>query len=305
MENIQQGNFSIIAIALEDSVQKLKESQKEAAENILRSIKDTVTRMEVISSRKEQEATLAQQHVKNDVSEILIREGEIRNSIAQVNLEINDFQVNIASKEQNKTELSNQINSLSWQLQSVETDLRRHRAKLDELNDTSVGSIFRSFFSLGLDRAAMGIAALIDDDAGRISSLREEIKRLQEERYTHEVQAVITSQILNHLYEKKNSSMRLISEFEVREKQLQMEERQSRRRLVYFTEISLFYGKLSLLLKQVDHRVEDVADIVGELNSTTPTIISFDPSNETLLTLRASLEQFDAFLQHGAALITS
>ena len=142
----------------------------------------------------------------------------------------------------------------------------------------------------------MGIETLINDDSGHIKSLNEEISRYQNKLNNDQNEIRKTESLLRELENKKNSSERLIAEYDKRAIELQKMEKEFRQKVAFFTNVALFYGKLSILLQQVEHRIDDVVDIVNELNDSTPTIIDFDSSGEDLISLKQALEKFDRFL---------
>jgi hypothetical protein len=55
----------------------------------------------------------------------------------------------------------------------------------------------------------------------------------------------------------------------------------------------------------VEHRIEDVRDIVQQLDDEKPTIIDFDSSGADLISLRRSLERFDELLARSPELETA
>ena len=51
------------------------------------------------------------------------------------------------------------------------------------------------------------------------------------------------------------------------------------------------------MLEQIDHRIDDVVDIVAELNDKTPTIIDFDSTGTSLVSLREAMIKYDKVLE--------
>ena len=70
----------------------------------------------------------------------------------------------------------------------------------------------------------------------------------------------------------------------------------SRKKLTFFFDIVLFYGRLSLLFSDIDRKIDGIMDIVEELDDETPTIIDFDSSQHDLLSLKQALIKSDKFL---------
>jgi septal ring factor EnvC (AmiA/AmiB activator) len=298
MQPIKTRGFVVVFAALKECAEHSKNQNKEEAKKTILGISGVVHFLAGISQEKEKSYEYAQQVVAEELAEIIRREGGLRAEIKETARSIEGLERNIRQETVNKDALSDHINSLRQQLAKTEVELRRHRAKLAELNDRSALSIIRSIFSFGLDRAIMGIAALIDNDAGRIRSLQQELAAYQKALSDDNEKITGAERTLARLRETKQSSEKLIAELEGRENDLHKHEKASRRKLVFFTEVALFYGKLLVMLQEIDHKIEDVADIVNELDNSTPTIIDFDGSGKSLISLKQALEKFDDFLDH-------
>jgi hypothetical protein len=104
---------------------------------------------------------------------------------------------------------------------------------------------------------------------------------------------------------KKESSLALLEGLQHREAELHAQEKICRQKLAYFTDVALFYGRLLIMAQQVEHRIEDVRDIVQQLDDEKPTIIDFDSSGADLISLRRSLERFDELLARSPELETA
>jgi chromosome segregation ATPase len=296
MQAIQAARFHTIISALENSADSLRNQNKEDAQKNILVISEQIQFLEKASQNKESEYQETQQQVTQELVEIIKREGELRERSLDIQNDINALNIEIKKQEADGRAIADQINTLQEQLRGAEAELREHQARLDELNDKSAGSIVRSVFLLGLDRAIMGINSLIENDTGHIRSLNDELSRYRS-LVENDANAIRdTERILYQLDEKKRSSEALIDEFSRRAIELHEHEKACRQRLVFLTKVALFYGKLSIMAQQVEQRVDDVADIVNELNSSEPTITDFDGSEYDLISLRQALEKFDEIL---------
>jgi chromosome segregation ATPase len=302
MPYIQALNFGTVVSGLEKSAEQLKSQNKEEAQKTILGISNEIQSLAEVSKQKETEYKQAQQEISKKVSEIIQRETELRDSSLNIKRSIDELNVEMNKDEVDRSILLNQISSLQAQLQNTQNQLREHQAKLDELNDTSAASIVISIFSLGIDRAVKGIASLINDDTGHIKSLNDELSRYQNEIHQDDENIKNIGNKLSLLNEKKRSSEAIVDELSQREIVLQEHEKSCRQRLAYFTDVTLFYGKLLIMSQQVEHKIDDVVDIVEELNDSTPTIIDFDSSGKDLISLRQALEKFDQLVSDEPAL---
>ncbi|WP_156901546.1 hypothetical protein [Azohydromonas australica] len=290
---MQQASFATVWLALKQSAGLLKDQQREAAEANIQSITDQIQFLSACAESKEKESQVLQQRIAADVAGIIQREGEIRDSALALQKNIDALTVEISKDQADMAALHEHVNALMEQIDRAQIELQHHQAKLRELNDDSAGSIIRSIFCLGLDRAVMGIAALVEDDAGRIRSLSEELSRFNEAmRHDHEGLRN-AGQLLDQLSAKKASSLALLDELQHREAELHEQQGISRQKLAYFTDVALFYGRLLIMAQQVGRRIEDVLDVVQQLDNERPTIIDFDGTGADLISLRRSLEKFD------------
>jgi chromosome segregation ATPase len=305
MGSLQQGNFSTVWVALKQSAELLRNQHREEAETNIRAIAGQIRFLSSSAENREKESQALQQRIAADVAGIIQREGEIRDSALALQKEIDALNVEISKDQADIEALHGQVNSLLGQIGKAESELHYHQAKLRELNDDSAGSIIRSIFCLGLDRAVMGIAALVDNDAGRIRSLNEELSRFKEAMQHDQDVLRNAEQLLRQLAAKKESSLALLEGLQHREAELHAQEKICRQKLAYFTDVALFYGRLLIMAQQVEHRIEDVRDIVQQLDDEKPTIIDFDSSGADLISLRRSLERFDELLARSPELETA
>ena len=113
----------------------------------------------------------------------------------------------------------------------------------------------------------------------------------------------ITSKMLNQLNTNKRSMEDTIGKLANTGKQLQDKEKVLREKGAFFTNVALFFGKLSVLATDVDHNVDDVVDLVEALDDTTPTIIDVKSPGNELLSLSDALEKFIHFYTADAPLL--
>lgn len=286
----------IVISALEKSAEQLKTQNKEEAQATLKSISKEIEFLSMASQDKESESEHEQEKFTHELAQIIENETKIRDYSLEIQRSIKDLNLQISVERTQEADFLNNLHSLQEALAKNEAELREHQRKLAKLNDTSVGSILISILTLGLDRAIMGIDSLIENDAGRIKSLNEEIAQYKNQSEDDKRNIEIHESLLRELHNKEQSSQSLILALEQREYELHELEKNCRQKLTFFTNVALFYGELLILLEQVEHRIDDVVDIVDELNDSTPTIVDFDGSGEDLVSLRQALEKFDQFL---------
>ncbi|GKX64789.1 hypothetical protein [Inconstantimicrobium mannanitabidum] len=297
MSSIGKNNFSIVMNALEKSVDQLKSEKKEEAINTVLGISQEIQLLSTSSEKMEVANKKEQAKLTETLADMIKSEATIRDSYLGTQKSIDTLNVDISKKSTERTELIKHVNSVQRELEEDERSLREHQKKLDELNDSSAWSIIRSICSLGLDRAIMGIQSLINDDTGRIRSLKDQISKFRQELENNAQGIQTADSLLKSLYEQKNLYEVQIAELKSREYTLQQYEKTCRQNLAFITDIALFYGKLSIMLEQIRHRIDDVIDIVSLLNDSTPTIVDFDSSGGTLISLNEALVKFDKILE--------
>lgn len=286
----------IVISALEKSAEQLKTQNKEEAQTTLKSISKEIEFLNTASQTKESESKYEQKKFTHELSQVIEDETKIRDNSLEIQRSINDLNVEISKEKTQEVEFLNHLHSLQEALARNEAELREHQRNLNELNNKSAESILRSILTLGLDRAIMGIGSLIENDAGRIKSLNEEIAQYKNQSEDDKRNIEIHESLLRELHNKEEYSQSLMLASKQREYELHELEENCRQKLTFFTNVALFYGKLLILLEQVEHRIDDVVDIVDELNDSTPTIIDFDSSEGDLISLKQALEKFDQFL---------
>ncbi|ACL75650.1 coiled-coil domain-containing protein [Ruminiclostridium cellulolyticum] len=297
MDTIQKNNFVKVIEALKNAVEQIKEQKKDTAINTILGVANNIGFLNNASVKLKLSAEVEQQKITDTIKEIILSEASIHESYLNTQKCINDLNGAISNNNIKKNEILKQIESLKKELNEDERLLREHRKKLDELNDSSAFSIIRSILSLGLDRAIMGVQCLINNDAGRINELNDSIKKYNEILKNNSDEFNKSDDLLKGLSEQKKLYEVSIAKLKEKESVLHTSEQVSRNNLAFITNAALFYGRLSVMLDQIEHRIDDVVDIVEELNDKTPTIIDFDSSGTSLISLKEAMVKFDKILE--------
>ncbi len=297
MNTIQKNNFITVIEVLKKSVDELNQQKKEEATKTILSISEIIQFLYETSKKLKASAEKEQQKISDTVSEIIKSEAAIRESYLSTQKSIDVINASIATNSVKKAELLKQIDSFRKELSDDERLLQEHRRKLDELNDSSAISIIRSILSLGLDRAIMGVQCLINNDTGRIQELQTQIQKFKELLNNNSLEIQKADELLKSLGESKRSYEVSLAQLKEKENILNANVQLSRNNLAFITNAALFYGRLSVMLEQIDHRIDDVVDIVAELNDKTPTIIDFDSTGTNLVSLREAMVKYDKVLE--------
>ncbi len=297
MDTIQKNNFITVIEVLKKSVDELNQQKKEEATKTLLSISEKIQFLFGNSKKLKSSAEKEQQNISDTISEIIKSEAAIRESYLSTQKSIAAINVSISTNSVKKAELLKQIDSFRKELSDDERLLQEHRRKLDELNDSSAISIIRSILSLGLDRAIMGVQCLINNDTGRIQELQNQIQKFNELLNNNSSEIQKADELLKSLGESKRSYEVSLAQLKEKENNLHTNEQLSRNNLAFITNAALFYGRLSVMLQQIDHRIDDVVDIVAELNDKTPKIIDFDSTGASLVSLREAMIKYDKVLE--------
>ncbi len=297
MNTIQKNNFITVIEVLKKSVDELNQQKKEEATKTILSISENIQFLNDTSKKLKASAEKEQQNISGTISEIIKSEAAIRDSYLSTQKSIDAINVSISTNSVKKAEILKQIDSFRKELNDDERLLREHQRKLDELNDSSAISIIRSILSLGLDRAIMGVQCLINNDTGRIQELHKQIERFNGLLNNNSLEIQKADELLKSLGESKRAYEVSLAQFKEKENILNANEHVSRNNLAFITNAALFYGRLSVMLEQIDHRIDDVVDIVAELNDKTPTIIDFDSTGTSLVSLREAMIKYDKVLE--------
>ncbi len=297
MGTIQKNNFITVIEVLKKSVDELNQQKKEEATKTILSISKDIQSLFESSKKLKASSEKEQQKISDTISEIIKSEAAIRESYLSTQKSIDAINVSIRTNSVKKDDLMKQIDSFRKELNDDERLLREHQRKLDELNDSSAISIIRSILSLGLDRAIMGVQCLINNDTGRIQELHKQIERFNGLLNNNSLEIQKADELLKSLGESKRAYEVSFAQLKEKENILNANEHLSRNNLAFITNAALFYGRLSVMLEQIDHRIDDVVDIVAELNDKTPTIIDFDSTGTSLVSLREAMIKYDKVLE--------
>lgn len=297
MSSLQKNNLNIVIDALKKSVDELKNQEKAAAINTILNISNEIQFLNSSSKELEKIYGEKQKKITDTICNIIKSEADIRNSYLNTQKSIDKLNIDISKNNVKRIELIQDFNSLQKELNEDERTLKAHEKSLNELNDSSALSILRSIFTLGLDRAIMGIKIIINNDVGRINQLKGEISKFNELLKNNMQDIQVSEALLSDLNKQKMLYEDQITRSKERENILNNEEKISRNNLTLITNVVLFYGKLSIILEQINHRIDDVIDIVAELNDNTPTIIAFNSSDNTLISLKDALLKFDEIIE--------
>lgn len=297
MSSLQKNDLSIVIDALEKSVDELKNQDKASAISTISNISEEIQFLNNSSKELERIYGEKQRKITDAICDIIKSEADIRNSYLNTQKSIDKLNIDINKNNVKKIDLIKDFNSLQKELNEDERTLKTHEKNLNELNDSSALSILRSIFTLGLDRAIMGLKIIINNDIGRINQLREQISKFNELLKNNMQDIQVSEALLSDLNKQKMLYEDQITKSKEREKILNNEEKITRNNLTLITNVVLFYGKLSIILEQINHRIDDVIDIVAELNDNTPTIIAFNSSDNTLISLKDALLKFDEIIE--------
>lgn len=288
--------FKTILAKLTEATELLKSQKHEEAAATISAMSDAVDYLHSQAELGERMYAKEQQVTSELVKSIIADLGLLNQKITGIQQEIASVSIEIHKDEQDVELLNQRIGQLINQMRAAENELAHHRRKLDELNDKSAASIVRSIFCLGLDRAIMGIITLVDQDQAKIRSLTDERERYRQERDMDEGRLSATRDLLSSLQTQRDEYTRTIKQLESTEDTLHQNEKAARRKLAFFTDISLFYGKLQAVCDGIGNNLASVADVVDELNDASPRIVDIDASGSELIPLKAALFKFDAML---------
>ena len=297
----QKSTFNIVIDALQESATLLKNQQKEEAKNTISRIASEIEFLSETSQKREDEFQERQRELTKQIQNIMQEEAAVRQAALNTQASIRDVNQQIEGKRTNKQQLEKALASASDNLAANQRQLAKHQKKWDRLNDDSAGSIVLSIFTLGIDRAVMGIESLVNKDKQRIAALKPEIDRYRKDLQQSRVSLEQTEQLLKQLKRSKASSEAAVRELDRRQKQLHSTLKTCKDKAAFFTDVALFYGKLVVIANQVDHRIDDIEDIIAELDDSNPTIVDFDGSGEDVISLKDALTKFDSFLDDNPA----
>ncbi|PLY38211.1 hypothetical protein [Pectobacterium aquaticum] len=288
--------FKKVVASLTEAASHLHNQRKEEAIAVVTAMTDDVTYLHTQTIQGELLYKEEQKKVTERVASIILQTGKLNEEMVQINTQISALEVDIKKGDVNIQELQQHLDNLSHNLSNSERERNEHQRQLDRLNDSSVGSIFASIFSLGLDRAFLGIKSLVDQDAARISILRDEIKNYQNALREDENKLRVARDLQVKLHEQQKHHESNIRYLEKQVDGLRQEEHNIRAKLAAFTQIAGFYGKLKVVCESVTENITWILDIIDDLNDDQPRIVDIDASGLELVPLRSALTSLDRLL---------
>jgi chromosome segregation ATPase len=281
----------LIDTIMEASAALASRSQQEAI-NILGKITSEVQNEQKLAKVKEQNAKTSLLVTIEKISNLIIEQGKVHEGYEAANSELQELFTLVTAKKVAVANISLEIDKKDNELIYLNNQLTYNQYRIDDLNDTSVESILRSVLTLGMDRAIKAISIEIDGVKNQISNTN----RTRETylHYLNELHAEFATNLADiTIWQIScNNEKKKIDELKKVETQLHNQEDEQRKKVVFYTEVNIFYIKLEGLLCNISNRLNDVADIVSILENNTPTIASFDPSTPSLITLKQAIVLF-------------
>jgi uncharacterized protein (DUF2249 family) len=270
------------AVALENQDQQKAINTLNKITNEVIKFKKEADVLEVKSANDQNENTI-------QLSKLIKLKGDAHADYERTKKELDLVYRGVTSKKVSLANLNKGIDANHQELKRYEEHLWKNENRIKELKDDSVGSIFLSIFTLGMDRAVKAIAIEVDGVKNEIpkiksiiSLLNKNLNGLKEELFNDERE-------IDRLLAVSNEKENTIKDLQFDEFKLHKQERVIRKKVIFFTEINLFYIKLQNLLKNISNSINDVSDIVSLLDNETPTIASFDPSMQDLISLKEAI----------------
>ena len=296
-----KSSFDIVLKGLHKSAKQLEEQQQEAAKKTIEGISGEIQFLEDIAKRREREFEEKQLEFAKLVQEITLEEARIHDSARKTQIDIKGVEGQLRSKKATQAGLTTSLKKLDEQVKDLNEKIEAAQRRRDRLHDDSAGSIALSIFTLGLDRAVMAIDSEVKHDRQTIKDLSPEIRTFRSQISRNQQDLKSTKNFLKKLGQQHSDLSAEIKKLQAREMELHNSQSACRKKAAFFTDVALFYGKLVVLANQVEHRIQDVADIVAELDDETPRIVDFDGSGEDVISLGVALTKFDSFLDDNAA----
>ncbi|QSD37132.1 hypothetical protein H5A40_08520 [Pectobacterium brasiliense] len=286
---------------LTEAANHLHNQRKEEAIAVVTAMTDDVTNLHTQTITAERHYKEEQKKVTEIVVSIVSQVGTLNEKMRDIQKQLSDLEIKIKGQDMDTQELQRHLDGLLRNLGNSERELNEHQRQLDDLNDTSVGSIFRSIFSLGLDRAILGIKSLVDQDAARIRILQEEINRYRDALKTDESNLKVARDLQVTLREQQKHHESSVKALEKQVDELNQKEQTIRTKLASITQIAGFYGKLKAVCENVSENITWILDIIDDLNDNQPRIVDIDASGQELVPLRAALARLDSLLSTDKA----
>ncbi|MEO6521335.1 MAG: hypothetical protein ABIN91_06655 [Mucilaginibacter sp.] len=293
---------TLVIEALQQAAVSLEKQDKQSAINSLSKITGEVASFKQAAAASEKETKQLQIKTTAEVSDLIAQQGRAYAERNNVKKELEVAYANVAGLKAAIPSYTNQIAHLQSTLGERNNRLQQLRNRQKELNDTSFWSIIMSIGTLGFDRLVKLISLEIDDVQGQINNIHNTMAAVQQElSKSRNLQGECERRVdeLNRTIQQKN---KVIDDLSFLELKLNNQEKVQRQRLVYFTEVNLFYIKLQTILNNLSNKVEDVRDIVEELNNQNPTIASFDPAQTGLISLKQAILLFGDTLKNDVSI---
>lgn len=284
---------------------ELANQQQEAATDIVRSMHDKVEQLHQVALQGQGHYNQLQQQTAQEIAAAVEAIGQQKAQIDETARQMGVLEQDIVGQEAGAAELNRQIGDVQGRLVQAERDWREHQRRLDELNDSSAGSIIRSIFCLGLDRAIMGVRSLVEQDKARANTARDEIRRYQQALMENEAGRNTASAVLSALRAQRGQLEAQSAALSVSKQQLESNEVTLRAQMGFWVDIALFMGKLDVACLSIDNGLSGITDIIGELNDTTPRIADFGGAEGEMLSMAQALGRFEELLENGEAALLS
>jgi uncharacterized protein (DUF2249 family)/predicted nucleic acid-binding Zn-ribbon protein len=298
-------NSELIIDTLKQSAIALENQDQSKAINTLEKISNEVVTFQKEAKTLEQKASNDQKENVTQLSTIIKLQGEAHADNERTKKELDLVYSKVTAQKASIGNLNRTINLHNQELKGYEKKLRQNQARIDDLNDDSVGSIFVSIATLGMDRAVKAISIEIDGVKDKIKNSKNTINTLNKELNSLNQVLAQGKKEIQRLSKISAEKSKKIKDLQYNEFKLHNQERAIRKKVVFFTEVNLFYIKIQNLLKNISSGINDVFDIVSVLDDQTPTIASFDPSRHDLLTLKEAILLFGENVDKNISMETS
>jgi chromosome segregation ATPase len=291
--------LSGVMSALELAAQQLANQHRDDAKAAVAGIQGDLLDLSSLADQYKSEVEKQQAAATQTIKDVTKNEAEARNNLLAVSNHMSQVTSDIAVQNVKMNDLQRDLQRYEGEAADTLAELRAHQARLDELNDTSAASIIQSIFSLGIDRAVEGIQSLINDDQGKINSLRPVIERLEASIRDIRAQLDNSQQLLRALEAETRRLTDQVGSLQLKLHELHSALSECRDRAASLTVVALFFGRVIVVAREVDHRIDDVNDIIAELKSDKATIAQFEGSEQEMLSLKQALQKFKEFLLTG------
>jgi len=291
--------FSDIAASLEAAAEDIEYGRRDEAARVLSGMQRQVEELDESSTQRRTEAAAELDEVREDVHIVVATKDQLYAMVQQFGSERDKAEQDLARANAGiVSTITTQIVPLQVSLAAKLGELERHRAKIRRRDDVSVGAIFVSIATLGIDRAVAAIDVAIAQSERQIATINTKIA--QSERLVDDANQDIAGfqAELDRVAAKRVEIDNLLHVVDSRVAAAAFLEGRCRNLLAYLLEIDLFYGRLRGLIEAVDLRIDDVGDLVAELDAPA-SILDLDGSASDVVSLREALRRFDEFVDAG------